>query len=78
MAGSILSKKGWIVIPNEIRKKYGLTKGKKVNIIDYGGVISIIPAVKDAIGESEGLFKGEPSLTNALITERKKDKKLGK
>ncbi|MBM3708310.1 MAG: hypothetical protein FJW69_08265 [Actinobacteria bacterium] len=78
MAGSILSKKGWIVIPNQIRKKYGLTRGKRVNIIDYGGVISIIPSVKDAIGESEGLFKGGQSLTKTLVNERKKDKKLGK
>jgi AbrB family looped-hinge helix DNA binding protein len=78
MASSILSEKGWIVIPNEIRKKYGLMKGKRVNIIDYGGVISIIPLAKDAISESEGIFKGGPSLTKTLITERKKDKKLGK
>jgi AbrB family looped-hinge helix DNA binding protein len=78
MPSSILSKKGWIVIPNEIRKKYRLTKGERVNIIDYGGVISVIPVVKDAISESEGLFEGGPSLTKTLITERKKDKKLGK
>jgi len=68
---SVLSEKGWIVIPNEIRKKYGLTRGKRVNIVDYGGVISIIPTAKDAIRESEGLFKGGQSLTKALITERK-------
>jgi len=78
MRSSTLSKKGLIVIPNEIRLKYGLKKGDKVNIIDYGGVISIIPQAKDAIKESEGLFKGGSSLTKALLSERDKDKKLGK
>ena len=78
MSSSVLSKKGWVVIPTEIRKKYGLVKGERVNIIDYGGVISIIPVAKDAISEAEGLFQGGPSLTKALIIERKKDKNLGK
>ena len=78
MSSSVLSKKGWVVIPTEIRKKYGLVKGERVNIIDYGGVISIIPVAKDAISESEGFFQGHPSLTKALIIERKKDKNLGK
>ncbi|GAG90357.1 unnamed protein product, partial [marine sediment metagenome] len=47
MKTSILSKKGWVVIPNDIRKRYRLGKGDKVNIIDYGGIISIVPASKD-------------------------------
>jgi len=76
MGISILSKKGWVVIPNEIRQKYGLKKGDKVNIVEYGGVISIIPIPRDAIKETEGLFKGGSSLTKALLKEREKDKKF--
>ncbi|MGZ5485822.1 MAG: AbrB/MazE/SpoVT family DNA-binding domain-containing protein [Nitrososphaeraceae archaeon] len=76
MGISILSKKGWVVIPNEIRKKYGLKKGDKVNIVEYGGVISIIPIPRDVIKETEGLFKGSSSLTEALLKEREKDKKF--
>ena len=76
MGISILSKKGWVVIPNEIRQKYGLKKGDKVNIVEYGGVISIIPIPRDAIKETEGLFKGSSSLTEALLKEREKDKKF--
>jgi AbrB family looped-hinge helix DNA binding protein len=76
MGISILSKKGWVVIPNEIRQKYGLKKGDKVNIVEYGGVISIIPIPRDVIKETEGLFKGGSSLTKALLKEREKDKKF--
>ena len=78
MKTSILSKKGWIVIPGDIRKRYRLVKGDKVNVIDYGGVISIIPASKDIVEDSAGILKGKTSLTKALITEREKDRKLGK
>jgi len=78
MTGSILSKKGWIVIPKEIRQKYCLKKGERVNIVDYGGVISIIPLARDAISESEGFLSGGSPLTESLVNERRKDRERGK
>lgn len=78
MKASKLSEKGWVVIPNSIRKRYGLKKGDQVNIIDYGDIISIIPLSTDPIKESAGLLKGGPSLTKDLIEQRKRDKELGK
>jgi AbrB family looped-hinge helix DNA binding protein len=75
---SKLSEKGWVVIPNSIRKRYGLKKGDQVNIIDYGDIISIIPLSTDPIKESAGLLKGGASLTKDLIEQRKRDKELGK
>lgn len=78
MKASVLSNKGWVVIPNSIRKRYGLKRGDQVNIIDYGDVISIIPLSADPVKESAGLLKGGPSLTKDLIEQRKRDKELGK
>jgi len=78
MKASILSNKGWVVIPNSIRKRYGLKRGDKVNIIDYGDVISIIPLSADPVKDSAGLLKGGSSLTKDLIEQRKRDKELGK
>ena len=78
MKASILSEKGWVVIPNSIRKRYGLKKGDQVNIIDYGNIISIVPLSTDPIKESAGLLKGGTSLTSELIEQRKRDKELGK
>lgn len=78
MKASKLSEKGWVVIPNSIRKRYGLKKGDQVNIIDYGDIISIIPLSTDPIKESAGLLKGGSSLTKDLIEQRKRDKELGK
>ena len=78
MKASILSNKGWVVIPNSIRKRYGLKRGDQVNIIDYGDVISIIPLSADPVKDSAGLLKGGSSLTKDLIEQRKRDKELGK
>ena len=78
MKASILSKKGWVVIPGSIRKRYGLKRGDQVNIIDYGNIISIVPLSSDPIKESAGLLKRDSSLTKDLLEQRKRDKELGK
>ncbi|MCL5046394.1 MAG: AbrB/MazE/SpoVT family DNA-binding domain-containing protein [Actinobacteria bacterium] len=69
-----VSEKGWVVIPQELRQKYGLEKGTPVRFVDYGGVLSIIPVPEDPIKFGEGLFKGA-KLTERLLEERKEDKK---
>ena len=70
----IISNKGWVVIPAELRKKYNLLPGTTVVIVDYGGVLSIIPALKDPIKQGKGLLKGLPSLTRDLLKERAKER----
>ena len=42
-----ISQKGWVVIPAEFRKKYQLTPGTKVQVVDYGGVLSIVRVSDD-------------------------------
>ncbi len=64
-----VSNKGWVVIPAELRKKYRLTPGTEVVIVDYGGVLSILPASKDPIEEGVGFLKGSDSLTAEIVEE---------
>ncbi len=71
MTTMTVSGKGWVVIPQEIRKRHNLKKGDKVHIIDYGGVVAIVPASKDPVAEGFGMLKGGPSLTEALLDERR-------
>lgn len=78
MSISTLSESGRVLIPLEIREKYGLKKGDKVHFIDYGGVISIIPAHKDPIEAGHGMLRDGPSLTKALLKSRREDAKRGK
>ncbi len=70
-----ISNKGWVVIPAELRKKYHLTPGTEVVIVDYGGVLAIIPAMRDPIKQGRGLLKDLPSLTKDLLKEREKERK---
>ena len=69
-----VSTKGWVVIPAELRKKYNLLPGSEVMIVDYGGVLSIVPALKNPVKQGRGLLKGLPSLTKDLLQERKREK----
>ena len=70
MTVATISAKGWIVIPHELPKEYCLRAGDKVALVDYGGALSIVPAMTDPVAEAAGLLKGERSLTRALLAER--------
>ncbi len=69
-----ISQKGWVVIPAELRRKYDLKPGDEIHVVDYGGVISLIPVFKDALEIAGGMLKGETSLTKALLKERKRER----
>lgn len=69
-----ISNKGWVVIPAELRKKYNLLPGTEVIIVDYGGVLSIIPALKKPIKQGRGILKDLPPLTKDLLQERNQEK----
>lgn len=73
MATVTVSGKGWVVIPQEIRRRYGLKKGDRVHIVDYGGVVGIVPASGDPIAEGFGMLKGGSSLTEGLLEERRRE-----
>jgi len=70
-----ISNKGWVVIPAELRKKYNLVPGTEVVIVDYGGVLAIVPVMRDPIKQGRGLLKDLPSLTKDLLKEREKERK---
>jgi AbrB family looped-hinge helix DNA binding protein len=73
MNTSTLSGKGWVVIPQELRERYGLKKGDRVHVIDYGGVISILPISSAPIKNSLGMLKGRTSLVKELVKSRRED-----
>jgi AbrB family looped-hinge helix DNA binding protein len=68
-----ISQKGWVVIPAKIRKKYNLKPGDEIHVIDYGGVLSLIPASEDPLEYAGGMLKGETSLVETLIAEHQRE-----
>jgi AbrB family looped-hinge helix DNA binding protein len=70
-----VSAKGWVVIPAPMRKKYGLTPGATLTIVDYGGVLALVPLLAEPIQQARGLLAGPTSLTQALLAERKAERR---
>jgi len=74
MTVSAISAKGWVVIPAGLRKKYDLHAGRRVALVDYGGVLAIVPALADPVEEAAGILKSKASLTKALLDERRQER----
>ena len=63
--------KGQIVIPADIRKRYRIEPGSELQIMEYGGIIYLIPPVEDPIKEACGLLPSRPSLSKKILEGRK-------
>jgi len=81
MPVTTVSSKGWVVIPHELRKKHHLQAGTRVTLVDYGGILAIVPTFSDPVKESAGMLKtgslrpgsGQASLVQALLDERARE-----
>jgi AbrB family looped-hinge helix DNA binding protein len=73
-----VSQKGWVVIPAKLRKKYGLKPGSSIQIVDYGGMLGLVPLLDDPIEQAHGMLAGGTSLTQALLAERAEERKREK
>jgi AbrB family looped-hinge helix DNA binding protein len=68
-----VSARGKVVIPPELRKKYGLTPGRMVAFVDNGRTLGIVPLDDDPVAALRGWFAraGAPSLSDMLREERR-------
>ncbi len=64
--------KGQIVIPAELRRKYGITAGTKITVIDTGDAILLKPVNEASLRRLQGRLKGKGAL-NSLLEERRRD-----
>ena len=65
--------KGQIVIPSDIRRRYHIEPGTEIQIMEYGGIIYLIPPVQDPIKAACGILPLKPSLSEKLLRERRKE-----
>ncbi len=72
-----VSSKGQLVIPAEMREALGIEPGTRVAIRQEGEELVLSPATKrrarQLINELCGITSGGPSMTDALIAERRED-----
>jgi AbrB family looped-hinge helix DNA binding protein len=67
------SARGQIVIPKEIRKQLKIKPGKRLLLKVEGDQAVMRPLPDDPVEEFCGYFSGGPSLTRALLDERRRD-----
>jgi AbrB family looped-hinge helix DNA binding protein len=73
--GIKISQKGWVVIPSKLRQRYHLEPGAEVQIVDYGGVLAIVPMRANPLDAYPGMPAGEgKSLTLAIEEEHRRER----
>ena len=69
-----VSTKGWVVIPKDLREKYGLKQGMRVKIVDYGDLLALVPLPDDPVEALHGMLEGGPSMAADLLAERARER----
>ena len=75
---TVISSKGQVVIPAELREEYGLDKGTPATWTEEKGRLVLTPMTERRIREIRGSLKpgpGEPSAFDALFEERERERK---
>lgn len=74
MTTAVVTSKGQIVIPSEIRKHLKIKGGTKVAIQEEGDRIVLRPLTADYFDKMAGLLKTKGKLTKALLEERARER----
>ena len=71
----MVSAKGQVVIPAELRRKIGLERGQKVAVyLDLDGERLVVQPMPESVADALcGCLKGAPSLTAELVREHQEE-----
>ena len=75
---TVISTKGQVVIPAELREAYGLDKGTPAMWTEEAGRLVLTPMTERRIKEIRGFLKpspGEPTMFDELFAERERERK---
>jgi len=78
---TVISSKGQVVIPAELREQLGLRKGTPATWTEEKGRLVLTPITEKRIREIRGFLKpkpGEPSAFEALFEERERERRREK
>ena len=65
--------KGQVVIPKDIRQALGIAPGTKLHVRIEGKEVVLFPLPADPIRALRGIAKGGPSMTQALLEDRRQE-----
>lgn len=75
---TVISSKGQVVIPAELREQFGLDKGTRAVWTEDRGRLVLTPITGRRLDEIMGFLKpgpGEPSMFEELFAERERERK---
>ena len=78
MNTAYVTSKGQLVVPSNIRRRYGIKPGTRINFVEEGDRIIFQPVTREYISSFCGIFKqkpGEKSVVQELLEERRAEKK---
>jgi AbrB family looped-hinge helix DNA binding protein len=78
---TVLSSKGQVVIPAELREQLGLRKGTPASWSEEQGRLVLTPITERQLDEIMGFLKpepGEPSMFDELFAERERERRREK
>lgn len=78
---TVVSSKGQVVIPAELREQLGLKKGTPATWSEEHGRLVLTPMTEKRLKEIRGFLKpgpGEPSMFEELFAERERERKREK
>jgi AbrB family looped-hinge helix DNA binding protein len=78
---TVVSSKGQVVIPAELRQQLGLEKGTRATWSEDRGRLVLTPMTEKRLDEIMGFLKpapGEPSMFEELFAERERERKREK
>jgi AbrB family looped-hinge helix DNA binding protein len=73
---TVISSKGQVVIPSELREQFGLAKGTHATWSEEQGKLVLTPMTKQRLSEIRGFLKpkpGSPSMFEELFAERERE-----
>jgi AbrB family looped-hinge helix DNA binding protein len=73
MESSVLTSKGQIVIPKNIRKKYGIKPGTRILFVEKDGDITIRALTKEYFKSVAGWLKDGGDILDELMKEKKRE-----
>ena len=75
---TVVNAKGQITIPAELRERFGIKPGTRINWTEERGRLVLTPMTERRIREIMGFLKpgpGEPSMFDELFAERERERK---
>ena len=73
---SVVTTKGQLVIPAQIRRRHGIKRGTRICLIEHGEEIVLRPLTREYFQKTAGMLGTGGKVLKALLEDRKREREL--